>query len=458
MKKLILIFTSLVSISGYAQGLVVAKPDLVVTKPDLTLFPETVLESLERANLFAEALSADDEGGWSGNGGGSRDESDNIWFIGDSPIKYCFSKAKDYPLNGNQIHALIKTSIKSWVSFFDSYGLTNVNLAGGYPHPRLNSLQFPSGENKKLTTEFAYTNDCSKARLQFLFGIENKIIKNYKKFATDHPYGLAVRQKYDHKNFAHSGVVWIDNFTKDKKEIRHMLLHELGHVFGMEHDSVPVMDEDMMKFLGSKRELLTSFLGKIESDSWTYSLKENHPIVMTSTKGRRPKRRNHPTHELKQVCGGDPTFTPNRQIPRPVLRGFGLRKQDCHKLTLTYLGKLGQGRKRNRAFTLEIEELFSKRKATFNGRLKPSQGRRPQITGPGVVTELKVDRPLGKKQKVFKKLTLEKSPNMLPLTGTFSLGQEKFAAKMTSYKGLVIELFVPEAKAWWTFKTHYNQN
>lgn len=451
MKKIILILTSLVSISGFAN-------DLLAPKVDLTLVPETVFESLERANIFAEALSADDEGGWSGNGGGSRDESDNIWFIGDAPIKYCFSKAKDFPLNGSELHVLIKKSIDNWISFFDSYGLTNKFLAGGYPRPRLNMLQFPDGKNKKLTTNFTYTNDCKEARLQFLFGIENKIIKNYKKFATDHPYGLAVRQKYDHKDFAHSGVVWIDNFSKDKTEIKHMLLHELGHVFGMKHDSVPVMDEDMTQFLGKKREFLSSFIGKIESDSWTYGLKENHPIVMTSTRGRKPKRRHHPNHAIKQTCAGDQTFTPNRQIPRPVLRGFGLSKMDCHKLTLTYLGKQGQGRNKMRAFTLEIEELYSKRKAIFNGRLRPSAGRRPELSGPGVVTELKINRPTDKNKKIFKKLTLEKSPNMLPLTGTFSLGQEKFAAKITSYKGLVIELFVPEAKTWWTFKTHYNQN
>lgn len=450
MKNLILVFTSLISISAFAQ-------DILAPKPDLTLIPETSLESLERANLFAEALSTEDEGGWSGNGGGSRDESDNIWFIGDAPIKYCFSKAKNYPLNGNQIHTLIKKSIDSWISFFDSYDLTNKNLAGGYPHPRLNMLQFPNGENKRLTTKFTYTNDCSEARLQFLFGIENKIIKDYKKFATDHPFGLAVRQKYDHKDYAHSGVVWIDNFSNDKTEIKHMLLHELGHVFGMKHDSVPVMDENMTQFLGSGREFLSSFLGKIESDAWTYGLKENHPIVMTSAKGRRPKRRRHPTFETKPTCGDDPTFTPNRQIPRPVLRGFRLDRKDCHKLTLTYLGNVGNGRKETRAFTLEIEELNSKRKAIFNGRLKPSAGRRPEIEGPSVVTELVANRPL-KKQKVFKKLTLEKTPSLLPLTGTFSLGEEKFAAKMTSHKGLVIELFVPEAQSWWTFKTHYNQN
>lgn len=451
MRKLSLILAFLGSMSSWAN-------DLLNSKPAINLISESSLENIERASKFAEALMADDEGGWSGNGGGSRDESDNIWFIGDTSVKYCFSKAPDYPLNGTQIKSLIEKGITEWVNFFKSYNLTNNFLAGGFAHPRMNSLQFSDGINRKLITDFEYTNNCDEARLQFLFGLENKVITNYKKFATDHPYGLAVRQKYDHKNYAHSGIVWIDNFSKDKKEIKHMLLHELGHVFGMKHDSVPVMDENMVQYLGKKREFLSQYIGKIESDAWTYGLKENHPIVMTSTKGKRPRRRLTEAFGGNTLCGDNPTFTSNRKIPRDILRGLNLNKLDCHKLTLTYLGSDNKRFKAKKRFTLEIEELFSKRKAIFNGKFRLSAGSRPQFNGPGVVTKLKTKRLLKRNHNLIKKLTLEKSPDMLPLTGTFSLGRTAFAAKMTSNKGLVIELFVPGAKSWWTFKTQYNQN
>lgn len=452
MKKLTLILAFLGSINLWAN-------DLLSKTPIIDLISESSLENLERASKFANTLMADDEGGWSGNGGGSRDESDNIWFIGNETIKYCFSKSPKYPLKGKELKALLDKAITEWVDFLKSYNLTNNNLAGGYSHPRLNSLQFSDGVNRKITTDFKYTNDCDEARLQFLFGLENKVITNYKKFATDHPYGLAVRQKYDHKNYAHSGIVWVDHFSKDKKEIKHMLLHELGHVFGMKHDSVPVMDDNLVQFLGSNREFISQFIGKIESDAWTYGLKENQPIVMTSTKGRRPKRRHFELPGMNKLCGEDPTFTPNRKIPRDILRGLNLNKLDCHKLTLTYLGAEGERKRSKKLFTLEIEELNSKRKAVFNGKFKLSAGSRPKFKGPGVVTELKINRPLhNKERRIFQRLTLEKTPDMLPLTGTFSLGREAYAAKMTSNKGLVIELFVPGAKSWWTFKTHYNQN
>lgn len=473
MKKLAIIIVLLSSVTVSANDLLptkpiikpVLKPTLLpkpILKPSIELISESALESLERASKFAEALMSSDEGGWSGNGGGSRDESDNIWFIGDSstPIKYCLSKAPDYPLKGNELKSLIEQSITEWVEFFKSYNLANNNLAGGFAHPRMNTLQFSDGKNRKLITDFEYTNNCDEARLQFLFGLENKVITNYKKFATEHPFGLAVRQRYDHKNFAHNGIIWIDNFSKKEKEIKHMILHELGHMFGMKHDSVPVMDENLVQFLGKRREFGSSFIGQIESDAWTYGLKENHPIVMTSTRGKKPRRRRLPPHAPRRenLCGDDATFTTNRNIPRPILRGLNLNKNDCHKVTLTYLGSQRERAMSKKLFTLEIEELNSKRKGVFSGKFKLSAGSRPKFKGPGVVTKLKAKRLIMKEHKMFRKLTLEKTPDMLPLTGRFNLGREAFAAKMTSNKGLVIELFVPGAKSWWTFKTHYNQN
>lgn len=448
MKRLLVTLSLLGTMNSWSNDILTPATEIIL--------PDSILENLERAQRFGSELMAEDEGGWSGNGGGSRDESDNIWFIGDEPIKYCLAKSTDYPIKGRELQRMIDKGITEWVNFFKSYELANNKLAGGYKHPRMNALHFADGKNRKMTKEFSYTNDCDEARLQFLFGLENKVIKNYKKFATDHPYGLAVRQKYDHKNFAHKGIVWIDNFSKQKTEINHMLLHELGHVFGMKHNSVPVMDENMMQMIGKRPDFVSNFLGKIESDSWTYGLKKDHPVVMTSTKGMRPRRRLIQDRGDK-LCGDNPTFSANSKIPRKVLRGLNLRKLDCHRMTLTYLGDRGERAKSAKLFTLEIEELYSKRKATFNGKFRMSQGSRPKIEGPGVVTELKIDRPTGRKNKTFHKLTLEKKPNMLPLTGTFNLGREAFAAKMTQSKGLVIELFIPEAKSWWTFKTHYNQ-
>jgi len=460
MKNLTLILASFAFLNSWANDLFIIqtpqKP--VIIKPKPQLISESSLESIVRASKFAEKLMKADEGGWSGNGGGSRDESDNIWFIGDSSIKYCFSKDSQFPLSGIELSELISSSITEWMKFFKDYNLVDNDLAGGYTRERMNSFQFHDSQNRKLTTEFIYTNDCSEARLQFLFGIENKVISNYKKYATDHPYGLAVRQKYDHKNYAHSGIIWIDNFTKDKKEIKHMLLHELGHIFGMKHDSVPVMDEEMIKFLGKKKEFRSQFIGKIESDAWTYGLKVNHPIVMTSTKGRKPRRRrNSQSFRVNRFCDNIPSYSSNRKIPNKILKGLNLNKRDCHKLTLTYVDKIKNNKKVKYKFILELEELISKQKIVFNGAFKPSKGNRPKIEGPGVVTRL-INNNSKKKKNIFKKLTLEKAPNMIPLTGSFTLGSEDFAAKMTSHKGLVIELFIPSAKSWWTFKTHYNQN
>ena len=430
------------------------------------LVSEAQLQNIQRMNQFTQSLSSD-EGGWSGNGGGSRDESDNIWFIGNDPIKYCISKGEDFPLEGKKILTLIESNIKKWLAFFESYDLLNKKLAQGYAHQRLNRLEFKDGKNRGLSTDFIYTNECKEARLQFLFGVENKVIKNYKKFSSEHPYGLAVRQKYDHKKYNHKGIIWIDQFTKKEKEIEHILLHELGHIFGMKHDSVPVMDEKLSQFLGKKGDFLTKFLGKIESDSWTYGFKINHPIIMSSNKGMRIRNRasgraGHRDGRRRygsSFCG-DETFSPNLTIPKEILSSLNLNSMNCHRVTLTMTGSEQHRMRSFNSFTLKIEQSNTKYAQTiFSGVFMASAGRKERIDGPGVVTELKFDKFSNhtKRKHFFRKLTLKKSTNLLPLTGKFNLGNESFPTKISSNRGLVIEIFIPEANKWWTLKTHYNQ-
>jgi hypothetical protein len=426
-------------------------------------------------NLFA-AASSGDGGGWSGNGGGGdRDDSDNVWFIGDQTIKYCVVKDKSYPVSDQDLIKMIDSGVQKWLDFFQKYNLLNNDFAFGYDFKRLNNITFHDDLNRGLSKDFVLTNDCNDARLQFLFGVENSVIQEFKKFSSaEHAYGLAIRESFDHVIFNHKGFVWVDSFSKDSKEIDHILLHEIGHVFGMKHDSVPVMDERLTSFVGKKRKFSTDYLGKIESDSWKYGLLDGHEIVMSSTKGAR--FRNRAARRQQNNNCADLSYSPNKEIPRPIRHALGFSRGGCFKLTVTYHdnlnpfapanrnGRMRRQNKKPKHFTLKLEEYGRGFPSQMSGSFTANNGRRPELSGPSIVTSgikkvnSNVGRPINKRVHFKRKLSLDKSPQLDSLTGTFKDLNTTYPAKIEFNRGMVIEIFVPQADKWWTLKTRYNQN
>lgn len=396
-----------------------------------------------------QVLSA--EGGWSGNGGGSLSEADNIWFIGDKEINYCLKISDDYPLDKETITNLIENNISKWKEFYSKYDLLDKKLAQGYNRATLNTVHFHDGLNRGVNFNFQYKDDCKEARLTFLFGLETKLVKAYKYLTENHPYGLAIRQKYDHKNYAHQGVIWIDNFSTDEKEISHVLLHELGHMFGMKHNSVHIMDENLGRLVGETRQFNSQFLGVIESDSWSYRILKEVPLVMTSKRGFFPAQAISDT-ATPALCG-DKNFSPNSTIPAPIRLALGLGTMDCHKLTIINLGKVGH----KNSYKFSLEELFSKKTKSFLGFLRGTIGIKPELIGPSVVTDVRRLTPAGLFFKTKRKLTLEKEATYKQLTGVLADKETKYPVKLSFYKGPIIEIFVPKAHMWWTLKTKYNQ-
>ncbi|TDJ07883.1 MAG: hypothetical protein E2O68_02970 [Deltaproteobacteria bacterium] len=391
---------------------------------------------------FSHISDPDDEigGGWIGNGGDFYQTSQNIWFLGSETINYCIESSKDYPLSESELRLLVKESIGDWKAFFKKYGLDVKKIAGDFKRPRFNFLNFVDGKNRGINLYFKY--NCKNAKLTFFFGRENKLITTYKKLATEHPFGLAIRKSYNHKSFINQGVVWIANFSEKREKIKHTLLHELGHILGMKHNSVFVMEENLGEFLSKDNKFRSNFLGQIETDSWWYRILKDKPLILSSRRGRRP-------HML--VACPDVTFKNNNRLPRSVLKMFKLGPNDCHRISLTLIGSSGR-RNIKKRYELKIEELVSGKLFTMNGVFSPSKGVRPHLSGPGVFTQFKAGNRL-----VWKRLTLDKNLPDFPKTGVFSYRNVNFATKMTSHKGVVIEMYLPMVNRWWTLKTVFNR-
>jgi len=66
-----------------------------------------------------------------------------------------------------------------------------------------------------------------------MFGVKNDVIAASIENGGHHGAGLAVRGQIDMKTYRSHDFLWIDNFSDDRARIKHMFLHELGHVLGM---------------------------------------------------------------------------------------------------------------------------------------------------------------------------------------------------------------------------------
>jgi hypothetical protein len=224
------------------------------------------------------------------------------------------------------------------------------------------------------------------------------------------------------------------------------------------------MDQSLVQLMGKRSgKFVSDFVGKIETDAWTFGVKKRQPLVLTSSKGLKLRKNTNshmsgPMQASSHQCG-DLTFSKNSTIPRNILRGLNLSSTDCHRITLTYLDEkpYPRGNRSRHLFQLKIEEQTSRKTLVLEGLFNTSEGVKPKTSGPAVVTETARLNRSNKIVKMTKKLTLKKTQDIFPLTGKFRHSRDDFATKISFNKGLVLEIFIPSVNAWWTFKTHYNQ-
>jgi hypothetical protein len=207
-------------------------------------------------------------GGFSGNGADYARDQNNPWFLGTAPVFYCLRFSPTYKLSAAESRAVVEEAIAEWRGFFKKYGFDQ-NTIGD----RRYSRRFPDGVSRAIALDFREASDCANnsAELEIMFGLKNDLIKASIEHGGHHGAGLAVRSQIDVKSYRSHGFLWIDNFSDDRARVKHMFLHEFGHVLGMKHDSVHVMDENIADWVFNPK-YEKRFIGKIESDYWKYSL------------------------------------------------------------------------------------------------------------------------------------------------------------------------------------------
>lgn len=414
--------------------------------------------SRESLDFKINPLNLSVDSGWSGNGGDFLMQENNIWFLGDQPVTFCLKRSEQYPFTLEELRELVRESLEDWNQFFKKYGMDKRELEAVSERgnerflfwdqkPRKMSLTFTEGMNCPWDQNGENVGN----NLYFLFETSNNIVSSYRQFSTEHALGVAVRKKFDHQTYRNGGYVWLANFTRDRQRLKHMLLHELGHVFGMVHDSVFVMNENAAVEVELKEHLNSEYFGRIESGSWPYRTRPGEELILTSNRGRIFPRRSTPENPLCQR----ENFVPNRTLPPAILDWAGLPRQGHHQIKLLVHPSSRPGPD-DFQLELSVEDLFTGKITSLKGEFNSLPAGKWELTGgPSLFTRWKregVPHASPWAPFAWRRAILDSVPPLFPARGRFHHERKKMAARISVDKGPVIEIFIPELNRWWVLR------
>lgn len=371
------------------------------------------------------------------NAGELTRDQDNVWFVGDDPVKYCIDSDPNFGFDRDGLRDLVREALADWAAFFRRYGLNQAAFGVGGTL----SGSFPDGLRRKLSLTFHESTNCNRAEAPLLltFGTTPAPITP-SLAAAPNEVGAAIRTAYDHLTYRAQGYIWIKSSpTADVGEagragfswglhrsaLKHLLLHELGHVFGMRHGSVPVMRQDVADVIRDSVRWPSqeSRLGRIETatDRYRYLIGETIDLCAESEEGG--------TFDIPEgSCG-------NFRLPDEILEHYSLAKSGHHKLLLRIaaLDSLNLTLAPSGApavdFSIEADRDW-----------KPGSAR----LGPGIYTSWLCD---GCVSPQFFRAPLDLASDIRPFDGSIAMFGTKRAIVFD--RGTFWRVFNPSAGTWW---------
>ncbi len=227
------------------------------------------------ADLFKTVLKIDpldpwNIGGWTGGGGGELlGDALNPWFIANSTkeIKYCIiSNEKNFPTPKYVLNSYIRQAFSYWDEQFKS------GFIG------MNGLRLQIANYRQVKCDHIDKNSLENTDLFFLFGAlppELSEALNSKPGVLERHLAITVRTHYDPEILRGKGFIY---FAPEKGELKKItdvsyplwqgyegpqrlhlsIIHELGHVFGLDHEQGGIMARDLIEnmFMGEYPLLL----------------------------------------------------------------------------------------------------------------------------------------------------------------------------------------------------------
>ncbi|MEK6706509.1 MAG: hypothetical protein AABZ06_12055 [Bdellovibrionota bacterium] len=374
------------------------------------------------AGLFYNFQIAMAGGGWTGNGGDHLRDQQNAWFLGTEPVSYCVLRAPDFPLGDTEIDQMIESALSDWRIFFHKYSLDESTIG---KNPRLGI--FPDHQARGLSLNFKKIPTCPQEPAEevvFLFGVTTPVIDEAIQHGAQNSIGLAVRKDYNHQTYRSGGYVWTKTFTSDPGRIKHVLLHELGHVFGMKHDSVYVMDSrvaDLVDPSRGTRIISKPLLVAIESPNWKYAFRPGEIFSLTWEAPESAFR-----------------------IPWQIKEDLRLSATDTYSATFSFKEKFTQFGLY--AFNLDIESPGHEKTSLtlYMNRIDVSEA---QSYSPGVFTRYKIHSSTPKESWFFQGLDNQSIPRSF--IGYVNIGTRRYAAVLHYIHGPTLRIFGTQEGQWW---------
>ena len=379
-------------------------------------------------------------GGWSGNGGDLLQDQDNAWFIGNETVEYCIERGDDFPLNFEELRNLVTESLHDWVNFFSAYGIDQRVLG----RPGTLGGLFPNGQIYSLSLKFKQVEHCNALRQQvrFLFGTTTAIIDQFRLQKGD-ALGFAIRPAYNHDTYRNGGFIWIPgietqaalNWLDHPLLLKHLLLHELGHLFGMRHDSVYVMSStisaELINRLSFPVERLESDYGRIEHPAWPYRFQDGGLVDLT--------------HDQGGSMGIPPGYRSNLLMPAELRRSLHMQGDGYHRFQLRYLVN-------QQAIVLEINDHLSGLHRFELPKLSHLSWK-GYDNGPGVYTKWLSNSG----EPFFARIGLDLGDDALPFEGVWKIGDKTYPMTIEiepqaflelRQSRVVLRIFLEASKTW----------
>lgn len=184
----------------------------------------------------------------SGGTGGIYEDDVNPWFLENTSIvSYCIEvDSEHFNLDFSKIQDIVKSSIDTWKTSFEKAS-----------NDKYSSGELVPFEQVRLATQRFTQQDCSsETLLRFQFGVLSEDQQKEFSLEPKHVVAEAVRSSYDRIHLRGKGFIYVapgsGRLRPDSSDmavdpwsfqdgilLKRVLLHELGHVFGIGHSGGP---------------------------------------------------------------------------------------------------------------------------------------------------------------------------------------------------------------------------
>lgn len=204
---------------------------------------------------FPSLTTWGDPGGWISSGGEVFKHKKNPWFLKNTKqVSYCVQFSEnEFSIDATATLNLVQSSIQYWKEQLNGKSSLSLDLPSG-------GLRNETAEI--ATQDFQFNTTCKGTEdLIFKFGFNTLNTDEITHMKVPEKFiGLTILKEYDEINLKGTGIIYvtgdrglhaykktskdvIDEAWKYPKLLQYVLIHELGHVFGLPHSGSGLMSE-----------------------------------------------------------------------------------------------------------------------------------------------------------------------------------------------------------------------